>query len=184
MMSAPTELNTAMNEVPIPEINMSNEEVIVDVKALKHEAQKAMEALLATAQAKNDEIVCKQKEKEDNLAEERRQAEAKQVADEAKWVTDEAKWVVDKVAAKKKADDEAAEVKRLAEAKVRKMVSLRKTVVEVGGLGEGATNLGPQVRVEDQEVVQAISAILLTGFTILTNRSSGSRNSWRHVAPQ
>ena len=148
-MSAPTESNAATNEVPVPEINMSDEEVIVDVEALQHEAQKAMEALLATAKARNKEIVHKQKEKEDKLAEERRQAEAKQVADKA--------------AAKKKADNEAVEAKRLVEeVEARKTVSLRKTIIEVGGSAEGAVNSGPRVQVEDCEVVQTVSAFIST----------------------
>ena len=69
-MSAPTESNVATNEVPIPEINASDEEVIVDIEALQCEAQKAMEASLAATKAKNDEIVHKRKEKE-QLEEER-----------------------------------------------------------------------------------------------------------------
>src|SRR6266481_7907216 len=104
-MSAPTESNVATNEVPIPEINASDEEVIVDIEAFQCEAQKAMEASLAVAKARNEEIVCKQKEKEDKLVEERKQAEA----------DCEAKRVADEAAAKKKVGDKAAEVKRLAE---------------------------------------------------------------------
>src|SRR6266481_610558 len=137
-------------------ILMSDEEVIVDVEALQHEAQKAMEALLAAAKAWNEEVVHKRKEKEDKLAEEWRQAEAKRVVDEAKRVTDEA-------VAKKKADDEAAEAKRLAEeVEARKTVSPRKTIIEVGGSGEGATNSGPWVQVEDREVVQMVSVFAPT----------------------
>src|SRR6266481_9476034 len=170
-MSAPTKSNAAMSEVPIPEINASDEEVIVDVEALQREAQKAMEASLAMAKAWNEEIVRKWKEKEDKLAEEQRQAEAKWVADEAKRVTDEA-------AAKKKADDEAAEVKRLVEeVEARKTVSPRKTVIEVGGSGEGAANLGPWVRVEDWEVVQTISALLLCCFIVLTIISADEKTA-------
>ena len=119
--------------------NALDNEVIIDVEALKSEAQKAMEVSLAMAMAKNNEIVRKRKEKEDKLAEEKRQAEAKGVVDEVKRVVDEA-------VAKKKADNEAAEVKRLAEeAKARKTVSPRKAVVGVRGTGEGAVNLGPWV---------------------------------------
>ena len=167
-MSAPIESNMATSEVPVPDINVSDEEAIVDVKALQHEAQKAMEASLAAAKAQNKEVVHKWKEKEDKLAEERKQAEAKRVTDEAKRVTDEAKRVVDEAAAKKKVDNEATEVKRLAEeVEVRKMVSPRKTVVEVGGLGEGAMNSGPQVRVEDRKVVQMVSVFAPTSLHCL-----------------
>src|SRR6266481_5558084 len=103
-MSAPIESNAATSEVPIPDINASDEEAIMDVEALQREAQKAMEASLAAAKAWNKEVVRKWKEKEDNLAEEQKQAEAK-------WVADEVKRVADQAAAKKKADNEAAEAK-------------------------------------------------------------------------
>src|SRR6266481_8352452 len=86
-MSAPTESNKAMNEVPVPEVNMSDDEIIVDVEALQGKAQKALDATLAAAKVKNEEIMHKQKEKEDWLEEERKQAKvdhkAKRVMDEA-----------------------------------------------------------------------------------------------------
>src|SRR6266481_1023090 len=170
-MSAPIEWNTATSEVPVPDIEASDEEVIVDVEALQREAQKAMEALLAAAKAWNKEVVHKRKEKEDKLVEERKQAKAK-------WVADEVKRVADEAAAKKKADDEAAEAKRLVEeVEARKTVSLRKTVVEVGGSGEGAANSGPWVRVEDWEVVQTISALLLCCFIVLTIISADEKTA-------
>ena len=66
-------------------------------------------------------------------------------------------------------DDEATEAKRLAEeVKARKTVSPRKTIVEVGGLGEGAANSGPRVWVEDWEVVQMVVPLLLCCFIVLT----------------
>src|SRR6266481_1269045 len=170
-MSAPIEWNTATSEVPVPDIEASDEEVIVDVEALQCEAQKAMEASLAAAKAWNKEVVRKWKEKEDKLVEERKQAEAKRVADEVKRVADEA-------AAKKKADDEAAEAKRLAEeVEARKMVSPRKTIIEVGGSGEGAVKSGPRVWVEDREVVQTVSALLLCRFIVLTIISADEKTA-------
>src|SRR6266481_5886185 len=46
------------------------------------------------------------------------------------------------------------------EAEVMKMASQKKTVVEVGGSGEGAMSLGPQVRVEDCKVVGCCHAVM------------------------
>ena len=74
-MSAPTELNMAMNEVPVPEIIASNEEAIIDMEALQCEAQKTLDVMLAVAKAKNEEIMHKWKEKEEQLEAEQKQVE-------------------------------------------------------------------------------------------------------------
>src|SRR6266481_2217916 len=51
-MSAPTKLNAATNEVPIPKFNVSDEEAIMDIEALQCEAQAALEAKLVMIKAK------------------------------------------------------------------------------------------------------------------------------------